>query len=65
MHALIEMGHYQSTTPAVIEITTGDVFVNEQIFQQHSRDIYIQFYWVRDRVRQGKFLVYWMAGKRI
>ena len=61
--ALIEMVHTQPTTPAVNDSTTGDVLVNDNIRKRRSRAIDMRFYWVRDRVRQGQFLVYWMAGE--
>ena len=59
---LIEMGHAQPTTPSVTYSAIGYGFVNDNIRQRISRAIYMRFYWVRDRFRQGKFLVYWMAG---
>ena len=62
---LIEMGHAQPSTPAVTYSATGDGFDNDNIRQRRSRSIDMRFYWVRDRVRQGKFLVYWIAGKHI
>ena len=58
---LIEMVHAQPPTPSVTDSTTGEVFVNNNIRQRCSRAIDMRFYWVRDRVRQGKFMVYWMA----
>ena len=58
--ALIDMGHAQPPNPEVMDSTTGDGFFNDNIRQRRSRAIYIRFYWVRDRVRQGKFLVYQM-----
>ena len=56
------MGHTQPPTPAVTDSATGYGLVNDNIFQRRSRSIDMRFYWVRDRFRQGKFLVYWMAG---
>ena len=50
--ALIDMGHTQTPTPLVTESATGDKFSNENIHQRCSRAIDMQFYWVRDRVRQ-------------
>ena len=55
--ALIEMGHAQPPIVAVTDSATGDGFVNDNIRQQLSRYIYMQFNWVRDRVRRGEFLV--------
>jgi hypothetical protein len=37
--------------------------VNYSINQQRSRAIDMRFYWVRDRVRQNNFLVYWKPGR--
>ena len=61
--ALIEMSHAQQTTPEVTDSATGYGLVNDNMRQRRSRAIYMRFYWVRDRVRQGQFLVYWMAGE--
>ena len=60
--ALIEMGHAQPPTPSVTDSATGDGFVNDNILQRSSRAIGMRLYWVRDRVIQENFLVYWMAG---
>ena len=59
---IIEMGHSQPPTPAVTDSATGDGFVNDNIRQRHSRAIDIRVYCLRDRFRQGQFLVYLMAG---
>ena len=56
--ALIDMVHAQTTTPEVTDSATGDGFVNDNIRQRRSISIYMQFYWFRDRVRQGQFLLY-------
>ena len=61
---LTEMGYAQPPTPAVTDSASGGGFVNDKICQQLSRYIYMQFYWVRYRVRQGQFLVYWMAREQ-
>ena len=61
--ALLEMGHAQPPTPSVTYSATGYGFVNDNIIQRRSRAIDMRFCWVRDRVRQGRFLVHWMAGE--
>ena len=58
---LIKMDHGQPPTSAVPDSSTVDEFNNDNIRQWHSRTIGMLFYWVRDRVRQGKFLVYCVA----
>ena len=60
---LIEMVHYQPPISTVTENATGDRFANGNICQRRSQAIDMGFYWVRDRVIQGQFLVYWMAGE--
>ena len=61
--ALIEMVHAHAPTPSVTDRATGDVFINDNIQQRHSRAINMRFYWVRDKFRQGQCIVYWMAGE--
>ena len=64
MHmALIEMGHTQPPTSEVMDSSTWYRFVIDNIYQRCSRAIDMRFYWVRDRFRQGQFMVYWMAGE--
>ena len=63
MHGTNIKGHSHPTTQAVMDSSTGDRFVDDNICQSHSRAIDMRFYWVRDRVRQGQFLVYCMVGE--
>ena len=46
----------------MMDSATGDGFVNDKIRQRHLRAIDMHFYLVRTRVRQGQFMVYWLAG---
>ena len=55
--------HHQPPTTVVIDIATRDGFVNNNTRKWKSRAIDMLFYWVRDRVRQGHYLVYWERGK--
>ena len=61
--SLEEMGHHQPPTPVVTDSATSDGFVNDNIRQRKSRAIDMRFYWVRDRVRQGHYIVYRERGK--
>ena len=54
-----EMDHQQPTTLVVIDSATSGGFVNNNIRQQKPRAIDMIFYWIRNRVRQGHYLVYW------
>ena len=52
------MGHQQPLTPVVIYSATSNGFFNNNIRQQKSREIYMIFYWLHNRVIQGHYLVY-------
>ena len=56
--SLKEMGHHQPPTPVVTEIATSDGFLNDNIRQRKSRAIYMIFYLVQYRVRQGHEIAY-------
>jgi hypothetical protein len=60
---LEEMGYPQPATPVHTDNSTACGIANNNIKQQRSRTIDVRFYWVRDRVRQGKFNIYWQPGK--
>jgi hypothetical protein len=56
---LEEMGHPQPATPFQTDNSTTCGIANDNIKQQRSRAIDMRFYWVRDRVNQGQFHIYW------
>jgi hypothetical protein len=60
---LQEMGHPQPPTPMQTDNSTAFGIVNSSIRQRRSRAMDMRFYWVWDRVLQGRFLVYWKPGK--
>jgi len=60
--ALLEMGHPQPPTPIVTDNTTAVGIANDTIKQKHSRAMDLRFYWIKDRIDQGQFTVYWRDG---
>lgn len=60
---LAEMGHLQPPTPIQTDNAAAAGIINDKVRQRKSRTIDMRFYWVRDRVRQGEFLVYWKPGR--
>ncbi len=60
---LNEMGYPQEPTPIQTDNSTASGIANDTINQQRSRSIDMRFYWVRDRVKQGHFIVFWAPGK--
>ena len=59
---LIAMGHPQPATPIQTDNACANGIVNDTVKQKRSRAMDMRFYWVRDRVRQGHFLVFWAPG---
>jgi hypothetical protein len=59
---LIELGQLQPPTPLQSDNTTATGIGNASIRQCQSKAIDMRFYWVRDRVKHGHFLVYWRPG---
>ena len=61
--ALEELGHEQPPTPLQTDNTTAIGIASDNIKQKRSKAMDMRFYWVRDRVRQGQFQIYWKPGK--
>jgi hypothetical protein len=57
--ALEEMGHRQPATKLITDNSTADGILNGKIKQNQSKGIDMQYYWLRDRVKQGQFIVQW------
>ena len=61
---LAEMGHQQSPTPLETDNTVANIIVNGMAKKKISQAIDIIFYWVRDRIRQNLFHIFWEEGKK-
>jgi hypothetical protein len=59
---LEELGHKQPPTPMVTDNSTATGIANASVKQKRSKAMDMRFYWIRDRVRQGQFIVYWKRG---
>jgi predicted transposase YdaD len=55
----MEMGHPQPPTPLQTNNTTAMGYTSDTIKQRRTRAIDMHVYWVKDRVKQGQFHVYW------
>jgi hypothetical protein len=60
---LAELGHPQDATRVNTDNACASGIANDTVKQRRSKAIDMRFYWVRDRVRQGHFLIYWAKGK--
>ena len=56
---LEELSHPQPPTPVLVDNSTAVGLANDTATQRHSRTIDMRFYWIRDRVNQNQFHVYW------
>jgi hypothetical protein len=61
--ALDKLGHSQPPTPIQVDNTTAVGFANNRIKQKATKALDMRFYWIRDRVSQGQFLIYWGPGQ--
>mgnify|MGYP006356563395 FL=1 len=59
---LEELGHPQPPTPIQTDNSTAAGIANDTVKQKRSKAIDMRFYWIRDRVRQGQFHIYWRKG---
>ncbi len=60
---LIELGHPQPATPVMVDNATAVGIANRTVKQIRSRAMDMLFYFLRYRVRQNHFLVYWKPGR--
>ena len=60
---LEELGHPQPPTPLEVDNQTAVGFLNSTMKQKHSKAIDMRFHWIKDRVSQKQFLVYWRPGQ--
>ena len=56
---LEELGHPQPPTPVLVDNSTAIGLANDTVTQQRSCAIDMHFYWVRDRINQQQYHVYW------
>ena len=59
---LIEMGHPQGPTPLQFDNKCATGIMNDTVRQKRSKAMDMRHYWLRDRVRQNQFHVYWKPG---
>lgn len=56
------MGHPQPPTPIQTDNACAAGIVNDTVKQRRSKAMDMRFYWIRDRVAQGDFLIHWRRG---
>ena len=59
---LQELGHPQPPTPIQTDNSTAVGFANSTIKIKRTKAMDMNFHWVKDRVNNKEFLVYWRPG---
>jgi hypothetical protein len=59
---LDKLGHPQPPTPMVTDNSTASGIANKSVKQKRSKAMDMRSYWIRDRVRQKQYHVYWLRG---
>jgi hypothetical protein len=59
---LFDMGHPQPPTPLQADNACAVGIANESVKQKRSKAMDMRFYWIKDRVKQGQFIIYWRKG---
>jgi hypothetical protein len=59
---LEELGHPQPPTTLETDNTTATGYSNGTIKQKRTKSMDMCFYWIKDRLKQGQFNVYWGLG---
>jgi hypothetical protein len=59
---LEELGHKKPPTPMETDNTTATGYSNGKIKQKRTKAMDMRFYWIKDRVKQEQFNLYWGPG---
>jgi hypothetical protein len=61
--ALEEMNHPQPPTPIQTDNSTAAGLANDSIKQKRSKAMSMRWFWIRDKVKDNIFNIYWNSGK--
>ena len=59
---LEELGHPQPATPMKVDNATAVAFANDTMKFKRTKAIDMRFFWIRDRVKNNQFNIYWRPG---
>jgi hypothetical protein len=59
---LADMGHPQPATPIQTDNSCAAGIINDTVKQRRSKAMDMRFYWIKDRTKQGHFLIHWRRG---
>ena len=61
-HMLTALGHEQGPTPVKTDNQTASAFVNNTLKAKRSKTWDMRYFWLKDRIFQAQFYVYWDKG---
>ena len=61
---LHELGSTQPPTPIKIDNSAAEGIFTATVIQKMSKAMDMQFYWMRERIKQKDFFVYWTPGSQ-
>ncbi len=61
-NTLEELGHAQGPTPIHFDNLCATGIINDTVTKRRSKAMDMRFYWLRDRVAQKQFYVFWRKG---
>jgi hypothetical protein len=59
---LKDLGYPQPPTPMSVDNKCAQGLANDTVKRRRSKAIDMRFHWIRDRVRQGQFIINWAPG---
>jgi hypothetical protein len=62
-NTLNDFGFTQPATPIQGDNTCANGIANDTVKQKRSKAMDTRLHWIRDRVRQGQFIIYWRPGE--
>ena len=56
------LGHPQPPTPIKTDNKTASAFANNTLQSKRSKSWDMRYFWIKDKITEGEFLVYWDKG---
>ena len=62
-NTLVELGYPQHATPLLVDNTVAEGLASDTITARRSKSMDVRFFWLRDRVKKGQFLIKHIMGR--
>jgi len=66
LNTLVELGHPQTSsgTPIKTDNSTAHDILTAQVHMKRSKAFDMHYHWIKDRIAQGQFNLFWASGKQ-